>query len=89
MARFVSPARLASWAGDCPGNHESGGKSESGRARKGSRWLASYLAEAAETAGRSKGTYLGAYFQRLRGRLGHAKTRKAVACSLLVSAYRP
>jgi transposase len=87
MARFGSSARLASWAGACPGNHESGGKSRSGRARKGSKWLAGYLAEAAETAGRSKGTYLGAQFQRLRGRIGHAKARKAVGHSILVATY--
>ncbi len=87
MARFGSSARLASWAGACPGNHESGGKSKSGRSRKGSKWLASALAEAAEAAGHSKGTYLGAQFARLRGRIGHPKARKAVAHSILVAVY--
>jgi transposase len=87
MARFGSSARLASWAGACPGNHESGGKSKSGRSRKGSKWLAAALAEAAEAAGHSKGTYLGAQFARLRGRIGHPKARKAVAHSILVAVY--
>jgi transposase len=87
MDRFGSSARLASWAGRCPGNHESAGKRKSGKARKGSKWLAATLAEAAEAAGRSKGTYLGAQFQRLRGRIGHAKARKAVEHSILVAAY--
>ena len=49
--------------------------------------LAATLAECAEAAGRSKGTYLGAQFQRLRGRRGHAKARKAVEHSILVAAY--
>ncbi len=87
MARFSTSGRLASWAGMCPGNHESGGKRKSGRARKGSKWLAANLAQAAEAAGRSKGTYLGAQFQRLRGRIGHPKARKAVEHSILVAAF--
>lgn len=87
MSRFGSSARLASWAGRCPGNHESAGKRKGGKAHTGSKWLAATLAEAAEAAGRSKGTYLGAQFQRLRGRIGHAKARKAVEHSILVAAY--
>jgi transposase len=87
MARFGTSARLSSWAGMCPGNNESGGKRRSGRTRKGSKWLSANLAEAAEAAGRSKGTYLGAQFQRLRGRIGHAKARKAVEHSILVAAF--
>lgn len=87
MRHFETSARLASWAGMCPGNHESGGKRKSGKARKGSKWLAANLAQAAEAAGRSKGTYLGAQFTRLRGRIGHAKARKAVEHSILVAAF--
>ena len=67
MGRFSTSARLSSWAGMCPGNNESGGRRRSGRTRKGSKWLAANLAEAAEAAGRSKNTYLGAQFQRLPG----------------------
>ena len=87
MTRFHTSARLASWAGMCPGNHESGGRRKSGKARKGSKWLAANLSQAAEAAGRSKGTYLGAQFQRLRGRIGHPKARKAVEHSILVAAF--
>jgi transposase len=87
MGRFGSSARLASWAGLCPGLDDSAGRRRSGRTRQGSKWLGSALAEAAEAAGRSKRTYLGAQFSRLRGRLGHAKARKAVAHSMLVAAF--
>ncbi|MFQ6031246.1 MAG: IS110 family transposase, partial [Dehalococcoidia bacterium] len=39
MERFPSAGHLASWAGMCPGNHESAGKRKSGKTRKGNRWL--------------------------------------------------
>ncbi len=87
MSRFGSAERLASWAGMCPGNHESAGKQRSGKTRKGSKWLGTYLTEAAKAAGRSKDTYLGAQYQRLRGRRGPAKATKAGGHSILVAAY--
>ena len=87
MTRFGSAARLASWAGVCPGHHESAGKSTSGKTRKGSKWLHSTLTEAAKAVSRSKGTYLSAQYTRLRGRRGHAKATVAVAHSILVSAF--
>jgi transposase len=87
MARFGSAARLASWAGMCPGQHESAGKQRSGKTRKGPKWLGVHLTEAAKGAGRTKDTYLGARYQRLRGRRGAAKATKAVGHSILVAAY--
>jgi transposase len=87
MSRFGSAARLASWAGLCPGQYESAGKSRRGTTRKGPKWLHTHLIEAAQAAARTKGTYLGAQFARLRGRRGGAKAIVAVAHSILVSAY--
>jgi transposase len=87
MARFGSAARLASWAGMCPGQHESAGKQRSGRTRKGPKWLGAHLTEAAKAAGRTKDTYLAAQYQRLRGRRGTAKATKAVGHSILVAVY--
>ena len=43
MSRLGSPKRLGSCAGMCPGNHESQGKRRSEIARKGSKWLGTYL----------------------------------------------
>jgi len=45
MTVFCTPAHLASWAGICPGNNTSGGKSRSGRTRHGSvaLWRASQI----------------------------------------------
>ena len=87
MRRFGSPARLASWAGMCPGHHESAGKQTSGRARPGPKWLQRTLTEAAKAAGRTKDTYLSAQYSRLRGRRGKAKATKAVGHSMLVAAF--
>jgi transposase len=87
MTRFRTSAHLASWAGLCPGNHESAGKRLSGRTRKGSPWLRAALIEAGHAARRSKGTYLGALYARLAARRGAKKAAVAVGHRILVSAY--
>ena len=87
MTRFPSAKHLASWAGLCPGNHESAGKRRSGRTRKGSPWLRACLVQAAHAAARTKGTYLAAQYRRLAARRGRAKAAVAVAHSILIIAY--
>jgi transposase len=48
MTVFPPPAtHAASWAGLCPGAHESAGKPRSGRTRHGHRWLRTAFIEAA------------------------------------------
>jgi transposase len=88
MRRFPTPAHLASWAGMCPGNNESGGKRRSGKTRKGSPWLRSMLIEAARAAGRSKRTYLSAQYHRLAARRGTKRAAVAVGHIILVIAHR-
>lgn len=87
MTRFGTASRLASWAGMCPGQHESAGKSRSGRARHGDTHLQKHLAVAAMAAARTKDTYLAAQYARLVGRRGKARARKAVGHSILVAAF--
>jgi transposase len=87
MSRFGSSARLASWAGLSPGQNVSAGKSRGSKTRKGSKWLRAHLSQAAKVAGRTKGTYLGAQYARLRGRRGPAIATIAVAHSILVAAF--
>src|SRR2546427_3251918 len=65
MSRFPSAKHLASWAGMCPGNYESGGKRLSGKTRKGSRWLRQVLVEIAHVAAKTKNTYLAAPYKRI------------------------
>jgi transposase len=86
LTRFPSPKHLASWAGLCPGNHESAGKRRSGKTRKGSPWLRACLVQA-HAAARTKGTYLAAQYRRLAARRGRAKAAVAVAHSILIIAY--
>jgi transposase len=87
MGQFPSAAHLASWAGVCPGNNESAGKRQSGRARHGNPYVRTALVEAAHAAARTRGTYLGALYHRLAARRGTKRAALAVAHAILVSAY--
>jgi transposase len=87
MSRFPSAAHLAAWAGVAPGNYESAGKRQSGKARRGNRPLRVALVQAAHAAARTKRTYLSAQDHRLVGRRGQKKAILAVAHSILVIAY--
>ncbi len=86
MSRFPSAKHLASWAGMCPGNHQSAGKQLHGTTRKGSPWLRQLLLEAAHAAARTN-TYLGAQYRRLAKRRGPKKALFAVAHSILVISF--
>ena len=87
MSVFPSAKHLASWAGQCPGNHQSAGKRRSGKTRNGSKWLDWALEESALAAVRSKDVYLAAQYQRLRARRGHKKALGAVKHSILVACW--
>jgi transposase len=87
MRRFPSAQHLASWAGICPGHHESAGKRLSGKTRKGSQWLRTALVEAAHAASRRKDCYLSAQYHRLAMRRGTKRAAVAVAHTLLTIVY--
>jgi transposase len=88
MTRFRTPANLASWAGVCPGHHESAGRQFSGKRRHGNRWLGGALGTAAMSVGRTRErTYLGARYARLVPRLGKQKTIVAVEHSILIAVW--
>ena len=87
MSRFPTAAQAASWAGICPGNHESAGKRKSGKSRKGNRWLRATLIECARGAVRSRDSYLAAQYHRVARRRGDKKAIAAVAHSILVAVW--
>lgn len=87
MTRFPTPAALASWAGMCPGHHESAGKHASGRTRRGDIWLRTALVEMAWAAARTHDTYLSAQFWRLARRRGEKRAAVAVGHSILRIAW--
>jgi transposase len=87
MTKFPTPAHLASWAGVCPGQHESAGKNRHGTARHGNTWLQRTLIVAAMGAARTRDSYLTAQYQRIAVRRGKRRARKAVAHSILVGVW--
>jgi transposase len=87
MTRFPSPHHLASWAGICPGNHQSAGKRQSGRMRKANHWLKAALTQAAWGASRTRRSYFSAQHARLTTRRGVKRATIAVAHSLLVTTH--
>ena len=87
MAVFPDEQHLSSWAGLCPGSHESAGKKKSASTRDGRTWLKYVLCEAAWGAVRTKGCYLSAKYYALRVRRGSQRALIAVAHKILVAAY--
>ena len=87
MARFPTVAHFVSWAGACPGHHQSAGRRRSGQTRPGPRWLTDALTECAKAAVRTKDTYLAAHFAQLRGRRGEPIAIGAIRHDILVAYY--
>lgn len=87
MSRFPTAEHLASWAGMCPGNHQSAGKRQSGKTRKGCRWLRATLIEAGWAASRTKDTYLAAQHRNIARHRGKKRANVAVGHSILTIAY--
>ena len=87
MDRFPTDAQIASWAGVCPGNHESAGKRLSGRTRRGNTALRPVLILIAQAASRQEGIYYQALFKRIAARRGKKRATVAVAHAILVAIY--
>ena len=87
MSCFPSARHLASWAGMCPGNHETAGKRQSGKTGKGRPWLRALLIQAAHATSRTRHTYLAAQYWRLAARRGKKRAAVAVGHTILVIVY--
>ena len=87
MNRFPTDSHIASWAGLCPGNHESAKKRKSGKTRKGNALLRSTLVTCAHSAVRNKQSYFYAQFMRISAHRGKKRAYVAVAHSMLIAIY--
>lgn len=83
MSRFATARHLASWAGLCPGNNTSAGKSRSGKSHRGNRWIKGVMTEIAWAAARTKDSYPSALYRRLATHRGKKRALVAVANSLI------
>jgi transposase len=83
---FPDAAHLASWAGLCPGNHESAGKRRSGKPRHGNQHLQPVLVEAAWAAVRHEG-YLKALYHRHVMKWGGYRSPTAKKKAIIVVAH--
>lgn len=87
MSRFATEKHYSSWLGLCPNHQITGGKVRRRRTRRVRNRAAQALRVAAQSLHRSK-TALGAYFRRMRSRLGPAKAITATAHKLAILIYR-
>jgi transposase len=87
MSRFPTAGHLASWAGVCPGHHESAGRTKNTHTRPGNPYLKAVLGTAAMNAARNKDSYLGARYRRLAARRGKPKAIVAIQHTILVAIW--
>jgi len=83
---FPDAAHLASWAGICPGNHESAGKRRSGQRRHGNQQLQPVLVESAWAAVRHQG-YLRSLYHRHVMKWGGYRSPTAKKKAIIVVAH--
>jgi transposase len=83
---FPGAAHLASWAGLCPGNHESAGKRHSGKRRHGNPHLQTVLVESAWAAVRHQG-YLQSLYHRHVMKWGGYRSATAKKKAIIVVAH--
>src|SRR2546428_14116220 len=88
MSVFADAQHLASWAGLCPANRESGGKRMSGRTRKANSYVRRAMCQSAWAASHSKRTWVHAVFPRIQVRQGAPKRGLAPAHPMPIVAYK-
>lgn len=84
MGKFPTGPQMASWAGLCPGNNQTGGFSKSGRTRPGNATLRATLNQCAWAAAHTKDTRIRNSYESLRSRRGAKKAVVAVAHHMIL-----
>jgi transposase len=79
MSQFPDDNHLASWAGICPGNNESGGNKFSSATRNGNPHLMANMVEGAWAATRKKNCHFKSTYYAVRARRGAKRAIVAVA----------
>ena len=86
-SRFPTVKHFTSWLGLCPGSRITGGKIKSSQTRPVVNRAANAFRMAAQTAGKSNSA-LGAFYRRLRSRLGSPKAITATAYKIARIFYK-
>jgi transposase len=86
LRAWETEKQFTSWLGLSPNPHVSGGKVQSSQTRKVANRAAWAFRMAAKAAARSK-TYLGAFYRRMKARLGAPKAMTATARKIAVIFY--
>jgi transposase len=87
MTVFPTVRHASAWAGVCPGNNQSGGKTKAAAVRKGNVYLKTALVQAALGAARTGGSYYKNKYFRLRARRGAKRAAMAIAHKILIATY--
>ncbi len=87
LSSFPSKKHFCSWAGLCPGNHQSAGKSKSGRNPTRQKYLRSLFIEVALASVCRRGTFLQAKYMSLKSRIGANQAVFAIAHRLCRAVY--
>jgi transposase len=87
MTVCASAKHLASWAGVCPGTHQSAGKRTGGTTTTGNKWLRGLLGDCAMAAINVKDSSFGVLYRRIVRRQGKLKALVAVMHRLLIGIY--
>lgn len=89
MNVFPTGAHLASWAGVCPGNNSSAGRSKSGTTKDGNSYLKGALGIAAISISHQRNTnFLVARYKRIVRRRGRTKALVAIEHSILIAVWQ-
>ena len=88
MSRFPTAKHLASWAGVCPGNKQSGGKRLSGATTPGNPYVRAILGEIAWAVAHTRDNYLSAFYHRMVRRRGKHKAIMALCHKILIVIYQ-